>query len=132
MAEPPSKATNPAPSGSPAMAGSTAPSTNPCIGCGACCASFTVDFSEQELESQGGRVPEGLTVPVREGLCRMRGTDHAKPRCAALCGQVGRDARCGIYEWRPNPCREFGERAPFGVGDAACARARRAHGLDPL
>jgi Fe-S-cluster containining protein len=105
---------------------------NPCTRCGACCASFPVDFSVFELESRGGRLPDGLSVEVNETLCRMRGTDHAQPRCAALSGTVGHSAHCGIYEWRPNPCREFGLRAPLGVGDEACARARRRHGLDPL
>ncbi len=108
------------------------PNTNPCTACGACCACFRVDFSVDELLSQGGSVPDGLTVPVTSTLARMRGTDHASPRCAALTGQVGQDARCGIYEWRPGPCREFGALAPLGRGDEACARARRKHGLPAL
>jgi Fe-S-cluster containining protein len=62
----------------------------------------------------------------------MRGTDHARPRCAALVGTVGEKAGCGIYEWRPGPCREFGMLAPLGRGDEACARARLRHGLTPL
>lgn len=107
-------------------------SDNPCTRCGACCASFTVDFSRQEVDSAGGSVPEGLTVDITEHSCRMRGTDHASPRCAALVGRVGVDAHCGIYEWRPSPCREFGLRAPLGIGDDACARARRRHGMPPL
>ena len=105
---------------------------NPCIRCGACCASFRVDFAVEELESNGGRVPDGLTVEVNHFSCRMRGTDHASPRCAALVGTVGIKAHCGIYEWRPSPCREFGLRAPLGMGDEACARARARHGLPPL
>lgn len=108
------------------------PLDNPCTRCGACCASFTVDFSRQEVDSEGGPVPEGLTVELTEHSCRMRGTDHAAPRCAALIGRVGVDARCGIYEWRPSPCREFGLRAPLGIGDEACTRARRRHGMPPL
>ncbi|PXW95580.1 hypothetical protein C7444_109150 [Sphaerotilus hippei] len=114
---------------------STAPSPssdNPCVRCGACCASFRVDFSRDELASEGGSVPDGLTVPLTGTLVRLRGTDHAQPRCAALTGQVGVNARCGIYEWRPGPCREFGQLAPLGLGDEACARARRRHGLPPL
>src|SRR2546426_9292761 len=107
-------------------------SDNPCTRCGACCASFRVDFSVQELDSEGGRVPGGLTVPVTDTLCRMRGTDHASPRCAALSGHVGERAVCGIYEWRPSPCREFGALAPLGLGDDACTRARARHGLPPL
>jgi uncharacterized protein len=106
--------------------------TNPCTQCGACCASFRVDFARQELQSEGGVVPDGLTVELTASLCRMRGTDHARPRCAALVGTVGQQATCGIYEWRPAPCREFGLRAPMGLGDEACARARLRHGLAPL
>ncbi|MFY7865945.1 YkgJ family cysteine cluster protein [Roseateles sp.] len=107
-------------------------SDNPCVRCGACCASFRVDFARQELLSQGGCVPDGLTVDLNDSLARMRGTDHAQPRCAALTGQVGVKAACGIYEWRPAPCREFGLRAPMGIGDEACTRARARHGLVPL
>jgi len=104
---------------------------NPCIRCGACCASFRVDFSPEELDERGGHVPGGLAVELNEHLCRMRGTDHATPRCAALVGTVGVQAHCGIYEWRPSPCREFGMLAPLGVGDDACTRARARHGLAP-
>ncbi len=106
--------------------------SNPCISCGACCATFRVDFAREELLSEGGTVPDSLAVDLLPGLCRMRGTDHASPRCAALVGTVGQQASCGIYEWRPSPCREFGLRAPLGIGDEACNRARRRHGLAPL
>jgi Fe-S-cluster containining protein len=105
---------------------------NACTRCGACCASFRVDFAAAELDTRGGRVPSGLAVEVREGSLRMRGTDDAAPRCAALVGTVGVRAHCGIYEWRPSPCREFGLCAPLGIGDDACARARARHGLPPL
>lgn len=91
-----------------------------------------VDFARDELQSEGGRVPDGLAVELNARLCRLRGTDHAPPRCAALQGQVGVQVSCGIHEWRPSPCREFGARAPFGLGDEACARARARHGLPPL
>jgi len=105
---------------------------NPCTSCGACCASFRVDFAREELQSEGGTVPDGLAVELTGSLCRMRGTDHAQPRCAALIGTVGVKAGCGIYEWRPSPCREFGLRAPVGIGDEACERARARHGLAPI
>ncbi|MCE2657105.1 MAG: YkgJ family cysteine cluster protein [Rubrivivax sp.] len=105
---------------------------NPCLQCGACCASFRVDFGRAELLSEGGHVPDGMAVDVSGHTCRMRGTDHALPRCAALVGQVGVQAACGIHEWRPSPCREFGLRAPHGQGDDACDAARRRHGLSPL
>ncbi len=101
-------------------------SPHPCLTCGACCASFRVDFSAHELDERGGRVPAGLSVEVTGDTCRLRGTDHSPPRCAALTGQVGEKAACGIYEWRPSPCREF------QAGSQACATARARHGMPPL
>ena len=100
--------------------------THPCLTCGACCASFRVDFSVHESQEQGGSVPSGLSEEVTDYTCRMRGTDWAKPRCAALIGKVGDKASCGIYEWRPWPFREF---AP---GSDACNRVRRRHGMTEL
>ena len=97
-----------------------------CTACGACCASFRVDFAFQEYEDGGGPVPAGLAHPLTDQTCRMRGTDHSPPRCAALYGRIGEKAICGIYEWRPSPCREFEE------GSEACARARRQQGLPEL
>ncbi len=107
---------------------------NPCLACGACCASFRVDFAREEWagDEGGGAVPEGLADPVGAATCRMRGTDHASPRCAALVGRIGERVSCAIHEWRPSPCREFGLRAPMGIGDDACTAARRRHGLPPL
>jgi len=34
---------------------------DPCLACGACCASFRVDFSSRELEEHGGPVPSDLS-----------------------------------------------------------------------
>ncbi len=79
-----------------------------------------------ELQSEGGIVPDGLALPLTASLSRMRGTDHQPPRCAALCGQVGQQVACGIYEWRPNPCREL------EAGSDGCNRARLRHGLPVL
>ena len=97
-----------------------------CTTCGACCACFRVDFSVCELDDMGGAVPAGLAVEVNASTARMRGTDHVPSRCAALTGTVGDKAACGIYEWRPSPCREFEE------GSDACQRARSRHGLPAL
>lgn len=97
-----------------------------CTSCGACCCYFRVDFSAYELESAGGSVPDGLAVEVNGNTARMRGTDHVPIRCAALTGKLGAQVACGIYEWRPSPCREFEE------GSEACNRARSRHGLPPL
>lgn len=100
--------------------------THPCLACGACCAAFRVDFSVHESEAHGGRVPAGLAEEITEHCCRMRGTDYARPRCAALVGTVGEKAHCGIYEWRPSPCREF------AAGSDACNRVRLRIGLPAL
>ena len=97
-----------------------------CTRCGACCASFRVDFSVHELDDMGGQVPAGLSVEVNNSTCRMRGTDHLPIRCAALTGKIGEQVGCGIYEWRPSPCREFEE------GSDACHRARLRHNLVAL
>jgi Fe-S-cluster containining protein len=97
-----------------------------CTTCGACCVSFRVDFAIEEYEEEGGSVPAGLATPLNAQTCRMRGTDHSPPRCAALYGRIGEKATCGIYEWRPSPCREFAE------GSEACARARLRQGLPAL
>ena len=100
--------------------------TSPCTHCGVYCACFRVDFSVKELQSEGGSVPDGLVVEVTTHTVRMRGTDHSPPRCAALTGKLGDRVACGIYEWRPSPCREF------EAGSEACQRARSRHGLAPL
>jgi len=99
---------------------------HPCLTCGACCAAFRVDFAIHELDEMGGTVPSGLAVEVTGSTWRMRGTDHVPTRCAALTGKVGERAACGIYEWRPNPCREL------EPGSHGCEKARARHGLPPL
>lgn len=71
-------------------------------------------------------MPSGLAEEVNDFTCRMRGTDYARPRCAALTGTIGQQAACGIYEWRPSPCREF------AAGSEACNRARVRHGMQAL
>jgi Fe-S-cluster containining protein len=43
-----------------------------------------------------------------------------------LTGRIGERVACGIYEWRPNPCREL------EPGSDGCARARLRHGLAVL
>lgn len=111
----------------------TAATDDPCLRCGACCASFRVDFHRADLASvcEGG-VPDELTLPLTAALVRMRGSDAAPPRCVALEGEIGVGVRCAIHARRPAPCREFAPYAALGIGDDACARARARHGLPPL
>lgn len=107
-----------------------------CTTCGACCAAFRVDFDQAELAGEPlaweGGVPRDLVMPLVGRLFRLRGTDAAPPRCVALRGEIGQQVACAIYAQRPGPCREFGPLAGFGIGDPACNRARRRHGLPPL
>lgn len=104
-----------------------------CTSCGACCAAFRVDFHMDDLAREDGKgVPPALTLPLTATLVRMRGTDAAPPRCVALEGDIGVGVHCAIYEGRPGPCRDFAPYAPLGIGDDACDRARRRHGLPPL
>ncbi|MDR0578168.1 MAG: YkgJ family cysteine cluster protein [Candidatus Accumulibacter sp.] len=104
-----------------------------CLGCGACCAAFRVDFHPDDMASAGkGGVPGAMALRLTPTLLRMIGTDDAPPRCVALEGEIGRNARCSIYRERPGPCRDFAPYAPLGMGDDACDRARRRHGLPPL
>ena len=78
------------------------------------------------MQDLGGSVPMGLADAITDTLWRMRGTDHLPVRCAALSGRLGESVGCGIYEWRPSPCREF------EAGSDACQRARARHSLAPL
>src|SRR5690606_3562201 len=100
---------------------------NACIGCGVCCASYRVSFhwSETTLHELG-RVPHELTEPLRHHEVAMRGTSSSPPRCIALAGTPGVDARCAIHGRHPSCCRAV---AP---GDDQCVRARVRHGRPPL
>ena len=71
-----------------------------CQQCGACCAAFRVTFHGSELESQGGRVPDGLADHETGDLYQLRGTDYARPRCAALCGTLGESAAQAVTNGR--------------------------------
>ncbi|MFN4121520.1 YkgJ family cysteine cluster protein [Acidovorax sp.] len=101
-------------------------SAHPCLACGACCASFRVDFAVYEMVDMGGTVPTHLAMDVNGSTCRMRGTEQVPIRCVALTGEVGAMVACSIYDARPTPCREF------TAGDYACHKARARHGLAPL
>lgn len=97
--------------------------TNPCLDCGACCASYRVSFHWAEA-------PPGLDAallrPLGPRQLCMAGTEGPAPRCAALRGEVGRGVACTAYEHRPPPCHEL------EIGHPQCRRARARHGLPPL
>jgi Fe-S-cluster containining protein len=92
-----------------------------------------VSFPFGEVDTEpGGWVPAAYAESIDHGGACMRGTRNHPRRCLALCGTVGVDVRCAIYEQRPSPCRLFAPDAERGRGDAACGDARRLHGLPPL
>jgi Fe-S-cluster containining protein len=99
-------------------------SSNPCLQCGACCATFRVSFYWSDATVWG--LPESLTERVNPWLSCMAGTNQPAPRCRALEGVVGKEVTCVVYSQRPSPCREV------QPGDEKCSKARVAHGLAPL
>jgi len=96
-----------------------AAAVNPCMSCGACCASFRVSFYWAEASG----LPDALTERVSPLYSCMAGTHSKTPRCAALQGEVGGAVACSVYAQRPSPCREV------VAGDAKCLTARQRHGL---
>lgn len=107
-------------------------SVHPCLRCGACCAFFRASFYYGETVSLGGTVPDELVEPVTPFRVAFKGTNQAAPRCVALEGEIGRDARCAIHPSRASVCREFPPSYEDGTPNERCDRARAAHGLPPL
>jgi Fe-S-cluster containining protein len=106
---------------------------NPCLVCGACCASFRASFYWAEASSVDEKaVPEEMTCQVAPLLCAMKATDLPHPFCAALQGVVGSATRCAIYERRPSVCREFARAGLDGKPSLQCDRTREICGLPPL
>jgi len=98
---------------------------NPCLTCGACCAHFRIVLHREEVDvSPGGYVPLKLTNRLNEHSFCMKGTDIYPPRCIALEGEVGQKVRCGIYDARPQVCREFNEYELDGTPNPSCFKLR--------
>jgi len=78
-----------------------------CTECGACCSAFRVSFHRSELAADGQPgVPADMAVHEVGNTWRMLGTDDSAadgqlPRCVALCGTVGQQVSCSIYDQRP-------------------------------
>lgn len=106
---------------------------NPCVVCGACCATFRVSFywSEADDATPGG-VPVELTKKLNDFRLMMIGAEGSHPRCIALSGAIGVDAHCSIYERRSSTCREFLASYENGEPDERCDQARKVWGLEPL
>ena len=94
---------------------------SPCQNCGACC-SYSSNWPRFTIEDDAALD----LIPAKFVNDRLSGMRCEGERCTALTGKVGVKAACGIYEWRPSPCREF------EAGSPACDRARMRHGLPAL
>lgn len=97
---------------------------NPCLSCGACCATYRVSFYWAEAEALG--LADALVEQLPPFHACLAGTNQAAPRCRALSGEIGATVGCSVYVRRPAACHEV------EAGDGKCARARRRHGLPPL
>lgn len=106
------------------MSQPSAVAANPCISCGACCATFRVSFYWAEAEVYA--IPPALIEQVTPLYSCMAGTHAASPHCAALQGRIGEALHCSIYEHRPSPCHAV------EPGDEKCRMARLHHQLPAL
>jgi len=106
---------------------------NPCLSCGACCASFRVSFYWAETTlAQAEGVPVELTEPITPHYNCMKGTNHKQPHCIALQGVVGQRVSCTIYQQRSSTCREFDWLEADGQVSKDCTKARAKYHLLPL
>lgn len=114
---------------------------HPCQSCGACCASFRVQFywREGEREHQPQVPPNTWEESHAEEAHQpsvwriMRGTGNKHhPQCESLTGKIGVFASCKVYDARPTPCRAFKASYEDGSHQLRCDDARRRHGLRPL
>ena len=99
-------------------------SNNPCIDCGACCATYRVSFYWAEAEARG--LHDEWVEQVNAVYGCMAGTNRPEPRCVVLQGKIGENVACGAYDRRPSTCREL------QAGDDKCQKARARHALHPV
>lgn len=89
-----------------------------CQSCGACCA-YQADWPRFSLESdeQLAKIPEKFVAADQSGMRFDNG------RCSALTGDLGKHVGCGVYDVRPQVCRDC------MPGDPECHIARKALGF---
>lgn len=106
---------------------------NPCLTCGACCASFRCSFYWGETDAHlAGSVPVELTDEITPFRRAMKGTLGPQVRCIALEGEIGACVSCTIYAQRSSTCRDFTYSGYEGIQNERCDDARARHGLPPL
>lgn len=110
----------------------TCTANNPCLACGACCASYRVSFYWAEAGDDGTGVPIELTGRLSLHRSFMLGTNEPEPRCKALLGFIGLKVSCAIHPRRPSVCRDFTASWENGVSQPGCDAARAKYALLPL
>lgn len=95
---------------------------DPCRACGACC-DFPEPWSVVDLTmADTVRIPAAMTTHSWGNRVKMRREGN---RCVALVGTIGLDARCSIYDIRPEVCRDYDPDART----KDCEVCRNQHGL---
>ena len=102
---------------------------HPCLTCGACCATWPVQFARSEVTQALRAYVVAAPTPRHRVL---KGTEGDAPRCVALGGAIGERSRCAIYAHRPSPCVEVQASWEHGERDPTCDEAREHHGLARL
>lgn len=87
-----------------------------CQKCGACCSFFRVSL--HWLEAEDKKIPQQILEKKDSHLYCLKGTSQKNPKCQALCGKVGEEVACSIYNKRPDVCREV------LAGSEQCIKAR--------
>lgn len=100
-----------------------------CQTCGACCVfhlCVAVGAADKRIS------PEYYWEVTRESergeivVDRFMRRDEETMQCTALTGTVGVNVGCGVYEHRPQVCRDF------EAGSDKCHGVRRAFGIEPF
>ncbi|MBU0730475.1 MAG: YkgJ family cysteine cluster protein [Proteobacteria bacterium] len=107
-------------------------SNNPCLECGACCASYRVSFYWSEAGEDVSCVPIELTGQLSHHRAFMLGTNGQNPRCKALMGIIGKKVHCAIHSRRSSVCRNFISSWQDGRPQPDCDKVRARFNLDPL
>ncbi|HEX7664526.1 MAG TPA: YkgJ family cysteine cluster protein [Polyangiaceae bacterium] len=93
-----------------------------CLECGACCKRNEVVLNRHDIAVLKKNRPDVLKKP----FARRRPKD-GKVRLTLMkngnCWHLGKDLKCAIYEFRPDPC------SSFVVGSECCLSAREEEGV---
>jgi hypothetical protein len=96
-----------------------------CDECGACCRSFPIFVTIEDVRREPRIDTEALRLPRGHNAAGWSHQLFPLP-FQEQCSFLGPMDRCEIYGSRPQVCRDF------EAGDDLCQEARGRHGLPPL